>query len=628
MADNWSAYAQLVRSGNPKASGIDLNLAALKHFVRDKRPEQADAVNAALLDAIQSGKLNSDIAAIEGTGAMAMYEYLLGQQVKSMGGLKSLLGGKGNGWELPPLPATPFSPEKLAGTEEEEGDIRHIDPEDALDPIEQSIAITEGIVTSAQMLQSIDTLEEIPRQESIEEARKILRGLRNMQFSDRSLEEFMDHGTPPTIVAKKKSLQTLVHVFALFARQAQERNAEATKSDPAVQNARQSVNTIALEVAEHTRRMLKDKDEREAKLDALIDAINDEALLRQNQSVERLLDNVELGLERVSGQTVEFSPLERLIEARDRLEESSRELSAPDSMESPVREESIELARDILRRLQNMPFSEQPLAVFMEKGRAEDKAAFAQQVDEAVEIYKNLLAEASQSNPGIRQDAQVQEAANVVETFLHSVKLMAAKEMPSSIASAQHISSEAAQDPAQWGELHQHAVNRLVKSAEGALEKAIAEVAQDQEQDQAEEQSREAAEQALQQADQAKRKKKRRKGGDAKPRSGKGGKKNRKLQMDFTADDQALGQGAYAKAKPIKSETKANPAMSGLKESDLAAIRELGGTLRDLNTLSATLTVSQGDKIVPDDKTLTERLSDREKQQQQNPGKGGQGPGV
>ena len=264
-----------------------------------------------------------------------------------------------------------------------------------------------------------------------------------------------------------------------------------------------------------------------------------------------------------------------------------------------------------------MPFGNQSLAEFIQHGRPEEKAAFAQQVDEVVGMYKNLLAEAAQTNPGILQEESIKNATDAVSGFAHSVKLMAAKEMPNSIASAQQIGAEAARDPSQWGDMHKHTVNRLLKSAEGGLEKAIEEVAQQQE-DQDQDVGQEAAEQAMQQVDQGKRKKRRRK--ESKSRaSGKGGKKSRKVQQALTADDAVLNQGIFAVgAKPSKSTVQSPPAMTGLKESDIAAIKELGGALRGFNDLSATLaTVSTGDKIVPDDKTLSQRLSDREQQQPQ-----------
>lgn len=82
------------------------------------------------------------------------------------------------------------------------------------DPIEESIKITEHAVQAANKLLSIDTLAEIPREESIEEARKILRNLRNMEFTDRSMEEFLDQGTPSAIVAKKQSFSRLIDIFS------------------------------------------------------------------------------------------------------------------------------------------------------------------------------------------------------------------------------------------------------------------------------------------------------------------------------------------------------------------------------------------------------------------------------
>ena len=173
-------------------------------------------------------------------------------------------------------------------------------------------------------------------------------------------------------------------------------------------------------------------------------------------------------------------------------------------------------------------------------------------------------------------------------------------------------------------------MDRLVKSAEGGLEKAIEEVAEQQERAQEDEQAQEAAEQALQQADQKKRKKKRR--GDSKSRSGKGGKKQRKQHQDMTADDYVLKEGRFATdasaARAPAASAPAAPSMPGVRMEDMDVIRKLGGSLRDighqLKDLASTVSsVSVNDKITPDDKSASQRVIENELQK----GSKNQGPG-
>ena len=614
--------------------------------------------------------ISIDAANIEGAGAMEMYKYLgeiqdtADDAGNAMKAFKAFMGTPKREWGLPPLPKTPFSLANLAKPEDPEylqrttGDTPQTN--EIGDAVTQSIAITEGIVTSAQMLQSIDTLAEIPREQSIEEARIILRGLRNMEFSDRTLEEFLDQGTPTVVVSKKQNLSKLVNIFAIHLRhmQAQEsqriaqESSSSLRNDPIIQNGVDAASTIALEVAEHTRRMLADKDEREKRLNDLIDAITEDALLRQNQSVTQLLDTLELGLERATGREVDLSPLDRLMAAQAQIDRTHRLLQHPEEMEVPAKEESIELAREILRRMQNMSFSEMTLEQFIAHGKSEDKAAFAHEVGEVGVMLRNIINEASQSTPDMLQTQEMKNATDSFATFSHAVSLMAAREMPGSVAAAQQISAEATRDAAQLANMKDHTINRVLKSAEGALEKAIGEISQQQDEEQAQENgAQEAVEQALQQSDQAKRKK--RKGGESKSRSGKGGKKQRKAQQDISADDAVLKQGAFKEAKPQlgtesrsstgkssakstakeatkvemnKTETR-EAAISGLKPEDLAAIRQLGGSLRNMGKNMSMKTVTANEKIAPDDKSRTQKVADTEQQKQTNP-RGNNGPRV
>jgi len=491
-------------------------------------------------------------------------------------------------------------------------------------PIDQMVAISKDIVLTSNKLQSVETLSAPTREESVEEARKILRWLRNMEFTDRSMEEWLDHGSLQVVVAKKTAIQKLTHIFAAHLHQARLQNLERL-NDAAIENARDAVSAMALTIAEHTSNLLPDNHPELARLDDMIDDIPERALMRQAQPVTRLLDTVELGLEHATGKEVsEVSAANRLLVISDRVQASAYELQSIKPFEPPAREESLEMARDILHKLKNMSFGDKPIEEIIANARPEAKAAFAGQLEELVDTYRNLLTEAAQLNPNILQDYRIKEANNAVGQFAYAVKLMAAKEIPASAAATQQIAADVTQMPEQWGDLHNRTVNRLLKSAEAGLEKAIEDLAQQQQEQQEAAEAQDMIEDALQNTDQAKRKKKKRRGSSgsgSKSRSGKGGKKQRKQHQDMTADDYVLKQGRFSEDARF-AQNDFQITMPGLKPEDMDAIRKLGLSLRDignqLKDLSSTVaTVSVNDKITPDDKTVSQRILEAEQQKHQ-----------
>lgn len=549
-----------------------------------------------------------DIANIDGVGAMEMYKHLLELQEKPtsrqplISNLRSFLALPDRDWGLPQLAESPFHPSALAApppgfvgmpvARPEDGggsdtDMQQRDPENRLlttgqsssteerDPVAGSIAVTEQIVRTARRLYTLDTLADIPREESIEEARRILRHLRNMAFTDRSMEEFLEAGTPVTVAVKKQAFSRLADIFAAHLKHAQSGNPAITRTSPAVAQARDTVAAMALELAEHTRRMLHDDDEREQRLNQLIDSLPQAAELHMTQPVERILETFELGLELACGRELTSTSLERLSTAAGRLEQHSILLQHPEQ-DAHMQEESLELARSMLGRMAQLPLADRTLADFVEHAPAAEQAAFAQQLEALVCVYRNLLLEAAQNNPEIVQDLRVKEANDAVGGFAHAVKLMAAKEMPNSIASAQQISAEAAREPGQWKDLSHHAVNRLIKSAEGGLEKAIGEMAQDAE-EQEEDLAQEFVEAALLHTDQGRRRKRRR--GESKSRAGRGMKKQMKKLLDFSADDRFLKQGRFAEERTGERDRSA-------PGSGVAAARAAGLT-RQIKTVMA-----------------------------------------
>ncbi|NBO19778.1 MAG: hypothetical protein EBV03_11270, partial [Proteobacteria bacterium] len=150
-----------------------------------------------------------DVANIDGVGACEMYKHLLELQERPTGpeavislmrDLKAFLNIPDHDWRLPDLELSPFSPANLAApppgyvpeekpkpesNTDTDTDMRQQsqgESQQKQDDIMQSVAQCEQIVQQANQLYSLETLADEPRGESIEEARKILRLLRNMEF--------------------------------------------------------------------------------------------------------------------------------------------------------------------------------------------------------------------------------------------------------------------------------------------------------------------------------------------------------------------------------------------------------------------------------------------------------------
>jgi hypothetical protein len=478
---------------------------------------------------------------------------------------------------------------------------------------------------------SVGSLPDPTKEESVEEARKILRWLRNMEFADKDVEQWLDNSTPKVVTAKKEALHKLIRIMAIHIHYAKIRGLDLL-SDPYLSNAADAIAAMAMSIAEHTFNLIPLHHRRLKQLEEMIDEMEERALMRQSQPLSQLLDTIEFGLERATGQEVsDLSAHFRLQAISQNLHKTAAQLESNQPLAEPTHEESLDLARDILRKMQSLSFGAQTVAEVVERMKPEDKAAFANAFSEMANLYRNIVSEASVQNPDLLKDQKIQEANDSISQFAHAVNLMAAKEMPSSIATAQHIAADVTRTPEKWGDLCDRTVERIMKSAEGGLEKAIDEMAEQQDQEQEQEMAQEAIEAALNLSDSKKRRKKRR--GDSKSRSGKGGKKQRKQDMDIKADDYALKEGRFA----VDAETArvgSDVPIAALNPKDLAVIRALGGSLRDIGSQLKDMTtsvsnVSSGDKIMPspNEQSAAQRILDNDQPRPTNP-RGTNGPGI
>lgn len=580
--------------------------------------------------------INVELANVEGVGAAEMYKYLLAVQSQPgmfqnlVANVRDLSGFPARNWNLPSLDDTPFSDANLTATSVLAE--KAVVPEG--DVLSQAVAISEKI--GAKKHNAVETLGDADRKQSVVEAHTILRWLKNLQATDMDVQEWVGLGSPAQQIAKTEALGHLVDHFNTQLEQARKLNPLAVEGDATLAAASDAANALTLAVIEQTLTMLPLGHEAIARLEALSKTLPPEAEALQTQSVGRLIEAVELGLERASGQQVgTLSPLERLIEMSRRINSSAKKLRSVSELEQPRRREAIDEAHKILRGLQNLGFSDEPMEKTMSSGTLEEKAAFVQKIADMVDMYQNMLSEAVQVNPDILSDQRVKEANDAVGTFAYGFSLMAAKEIPGGASDMQRISAEVETMPEQWKNLSAHTVAKLAKTMEAGMESMDEAIAQQRQQQQSQdEELATKMEASSEHTDRMNGKKRRRRS----TKSGKGSNlvmaaKRRNagdLNGDGVADSmQGLNLGGNSNqikvsSKPLLGDGKLQKTgntpenieaafMQGLNAKDMEAVKKLGGDLKKLNKEMKDVNTSiGGDKIMPDNKNFALRNTERE----------------
>lgn len=556
--------------------------------------------------------MSVDVANVEAVGAREMYQHLL--ELKSTPvSIRSMLSSinvpdiENRAWRLIPLEETPFSDQNLAEplpearlclTTDELAKYcaaNHMCAEDKIS------LFGEAALTNTVSINALDRLEEPARLESLEEARKILRWLKNLSFGDMDVEEWLAQGTPAEQASKAEAVSRLVEIYELQLATTQTHIA-GIENELAVDDATGASGMMAIALAEHGLRGLPSSHSRVEKFATLAQRIDEHWRDFEGQSAHRLLDIVEDGLEhmdaRIAGRQ---NAADRLLEISTQIQHTAHRLRSVDTLEPPAREESIELAREILRWFKNLKFSDKPVEEMLSNTNPEERVFVTRKMAEMVDMYNNLLQEAANNNPEILQDPRIKEANDAVGGFAHAIKLMASKEIPSSIAAAQQISADVTQMPEEWKQLHDRAVNRLVASMEGGLQKAVDELgtAQQEAQDKDEELAQQIVESSL--ISGHNRKKRRRKRRSAQTTGGLTKAAKRRNANDLNGD------GVADRLQGLN-----------LRGEDMIAIRQLGGSLRDMNAEAISLKpviteVSLTAPLAPDDRNFVTR----EKEDQQ-----------
>jgi hypothetical protein len=500
--------------------------------------------------------LSMDVANVEAVGAAEMYKFLLKEQENSRSafagfkdGLRELAGLPKRNWGLLPLERSPFSPEALSAPRPKiermvEATVSDMSREMAEHRAMESLALINA--TNRQM-KPLDSLSKNDKAISVEDGRTIIRWLRNLQGVDMDVQDFLSAGTPPEQIAKAEALSTLVQLYSV-----QMQNSPHMHHLPDVKEGSDAAGGAAMMIGEHAMTLLPENNPAYALLASAIDGMPESHFERSHQSVSRLVDYMEKGLSQISGRKLdERTAVDRLLQAGDRIHQQAMQLRSVDSLDIPEREESVELAREILRKLRGMMFENKPIEETIDTGKPEEKATLAEKLEELVEIYRNLLSDALIVNPGLADDPRIKAANDAVGGMTHGIKLMAAKEIPSSAAQTQQIGADITRMPEEWKKLDGHTVDRLMDSVEGGLEAAVESMdAQEQQQQKDAELAQEILESSVMHADNGRRKRRSRR----KQRSGIS--RSEKTKLDLIADDRAAGQGIYAQQAERKGESK------------------------------------------------------------------------
>lgn len=481
------------------------------------------------------------------------------------------------------------------------------------DVISKLLSASHSLMDIAYGLQSPVSLPVLATADtSIEAARKTLRFLRNLHDITQDMEEWMYIGALPEQQTKADYLHNLISIYAGHVKIAHLSNPELL-THFTIDHANHAAGSIALSIAMHTLENLLEGDPLIAPLEKKLEGVLPQWENRQSQSVDRLIDAVESGLTHLTNKPLgDRSPVDRLLEVSANLQEAVRHLYTIEEMEEGAREESVELAREILRKLKNLSFSDKPIEESIDTGRPNEKLALSQRISEMVDMYKNLLFDAMRVNPDIIHDPRVKGANDAAGWVSNGVALMAAKEIPSNATDINQISVDMAEMKAAGKHSKGMAINHLMHKMEDGLEHAAEHLSHEKNAHR-EHGHGEAEEHAL--AEKLRRLRRRR-------QQQKAARANR--------PNSSVNRGNLARQhEQVKAILRDESKISvGLNKMDIAAVRQAGNSLRKSNkqandmvslnskldknkaVLAPATTMSANSAITPDDRGFAQRERD------------------
>lgn len=517
------------------------------------------------------------------------------------------------------------------------------------DLTDKFLASSDALLFAARNLENPENLLPPSAGDETENGRKALRLLRTLHGITKDMEEWLRLGDQRVQLGKVEMLQSLVGVYAGLVKITHLQNPELL-AHFTVENANFSCGGIALAASLHTLEAATDDSPVLESLEKGLEQFPQEWEVRLAQAVEYLLNDIEGGLSHLANKPMgDKSPIDKLVEISEKIQQTASELCSVDALEEPAREESIELAREILRRLKNMLFSDKPIEEAIDTGKPNDKLAFARKIAEMAEMYKNLLKQAAINDPSILNDPRVKKANDAVGKCADGITQMTLHELAmansaNALSRQQIEKAEKLQETlSKKGKGERKTTENLMKSVEGGVESAAKSLSGNQQKDNLD---RARAQQQAQQRIEAARMVRRR---------------LRREQMAARAAAEKVSTAVASAPRPARTQETAAPVISkpakpalggiNLNSEALAAVRQAGATLKSSSRQAMTIStenakiatqaaaqsnsgggskshpsvadkgenVSTSDNVAPDDKTFTQREQDQKNNPKNRP---------
>lgn len=266
-------------------------------------------------DALNSGKrihrvlfpsLDADVLNVEAEGGKALYEFALDRQTPNgllgttWATIRKLAGQESNQWGLPPLEKTAFSPEHLMALPPRDEPLCRCDSRDLNARVTDIANEQVAQFAAAQNKAAVDEVRQHQRVEAVRHGHIILDWLRNIQFSEKSLQDFVDTGNPTQTAPEREVMNMLIDAYY-------ETVSTALLSQPdLMNNPRIQAANETLEVLEHSIELMA-KLEKPKSIADTMQISNDESQQPEQwgklakQTVQRLMDTLKGGLEEAVG---------------------------------------------------------------------------------------------------------------------------------------------------------------------------------------------------------------------------------------------------------------------------------------------------------------------------------------
>lgn len=233
---------------------------------------------------------------VEGEGAAYLYEFLLKRQVpettlgNGWAALREFVGMPRNQWKLPPIEFTAYSTKGLNAlppVDEMTNISAHELRRRAVEQAEEIKAISDP--TDTHLINEITSPE---RREAIKHGKTIIEWLKNIQFSEKSLQDFVDSGRPGEQNTEKDAMNTLVDAYYNVMD-------TAVHSKPSIlENEKIQAANKVLEAVEHSIELMAKLENPHSHEDAMdIGAAPDNWDDLSKETVERLMTRIKDGLE-------------------------------------------------------------------------------------------------------------------------------------------------------------------------------------------------------------------------------------------------------------------------------------------------------------------------------------------